>query len=315
MKGVEEGTSPHTIMAKTKKNKTELSGVKACLVLTAVFNVVGVAGLFLAGYGTASLPIPIANFLLSQTFVYLLNGLLALGVVFCAIAIGKVNAYNKKAISSTPVKKTETEKSNDEDMPEITADDILRVANANHAEELERAAEEASRTSQTNTNPAGNVSTIDDILGNDDNPFVTDVRQETMKPAEEPSEEPIATTLPVEEPESNAATAPSEEEPEPQTEPATETNVEVDIPVLNELEQMLKDALTKKQIPTALYSIEADKEGAVCISCNPKDGEWYIYDIKNGKMVNFVFYAKDKGKTAGKVFLERVTEKMNSPKD
>lgn len=312
-----KGSNPRTLMAKTqKKKKSELTGIKTYLVFTAVFNIVGVAGLFLAGYGTASLPAPIANFLLSQMFVYLLNGVLALGVVLCFVAISKVNKYAQKA-ASRPAEKP-AEKAADEDMPEeITADDILRVANANHADELAEKAQAASAT--TGNAPETNVS-LDDILGHEDNPFVTDVRQNQEPQMNQDDDVPATTILPAE----PAATAVSEpnypeaeagkeaEEIEPEAEATVTTDVSENIPELNELEQMLKEALVKMQIPTALYGIEEDKEGAVCFSCNPKDGEWYVYDIKGGKMVDFVFFAKEKGKTAGKVFLERVTKKMNS---
>lgn len=300
-------------MAKTKKNKTELNTAKTCLIFAAAFNIFGVVGLFLAGYGTASLPAPIANFLLSQMFVYLLNGLLALGVVLCFVGVGKVNAYSKKMNAVAPAAKGKAEKNSDEEeLPkEITADDILRVANANHAEELAKKAEEATKAAHADEHSDVGVSTIDDILGNDENPFVTDIRQEPAQPVEQSNAVLVSADQP-DEPATVAADEQFDAETEPEAEATAGADMAEAIPVLNELEQMLKEALVKMQIPTAIYGIEEDKEGAVCISCDPKNGEWYIYDIKDGKMVDFVFFAKDKGKAAGKVFLERVTKKMNS---
>lgn len=159
------------------------------------------------------------------------------------------------------------------------------------------------------------MSSLDDILGHDDNPFVTDVRQEAAEEQKEPAkaqEEPVSITSSPEDAQNKSAEMPAEEEYQPDNEVEVDTTAAQELPVLNELEQMLKEALMKMQIPTALYGIEEDKEGAVCIRCDPKDGEWYVYDIKDGKMTNFTFYTKEKGKTAGKAFLEQVTKKMNS---
>lgn len=306
-------------MGKTKNIKSELNAIKSILIFIALFNIISVAGLFLAGYGTASLPAPVANFLLSETFVYLLNGVLALGVVLCFVAITKVGNYMKKHPAKQETKENGKEKHSDsvtdeEDIPdEITADDILRVANAARTEDLTQKALAAKEAAQSTTEEVmEDAGSLNDILSGEDDPFVTDARKSNV--ADNSENIPVAPTADIAEavppePESFEQDIQVESTPaQPDMPPQTQQN----LPSLNNLEQMLKEALVTSQVPTALYGIEEDKEGAVCIACNPADGEWYVYEIHNGEMKNFSFYAKDNGHEAGKTFLERVKAKMNS---
>lgn len=54
------------------KSKNARTGkrIKVCFALIAIVNCLTVAGLFLAGYGTQALPPVVANFMLSEMFLY-----------------------------------------------------------------------------------------------------------------------------------------------------------------------------------------------------------------------------------------------------
>lgn len=81
-------------------------------------------------------------------------------------------------------------------------------------------------------------------------------------------------------------------------------------PQLQKIEEVIQQALISAGIPTSLWGIEEDKEGAECMMFSPEEDSWYLYTIKNGQTENFEFFMNSEAHKAGKRFLERVRNRM-----
>lgn len=236
-------------MAKSKNARTG-KRIKVCFALIAIVNCLTVAGLFLAGYGTQALPPVVANFMLSEMFLYILNILLALTIVLCVCGI----VFTAKDFSS---------------------------AGSNPAMEKKQAATKKHRKDDVKMKVA-------------DNTHATEETQNVAAtPEDVPASDMIETVLQV--------AAAKQAEPE---------NVVPPKPQLQKIEEVIQQALISAGIPTSLWGIEEDKEGAECMMFSPEEDSWYLYTIKNGQTENFEFFMNSEAHKAGKRFLERVRNRM-----
>lgn len=284
-------------MAKSKNARTG-KRIKVCFILIALVNCLAVVGLFLAGYGTQALPPVIANFMLSEMFLYILNILLALTIVLCVCGIVFTAKDFTYAVSNHVKEKEQAE------VKKVHKDNAKKKAT-----DGEQPTEEAKNvTSEPEDVPASNMQFAEDEL-NDEPGTPDEVAPETVlpvepKPVDNSSEysdnagdisekEMIETVLQV--------AAARQAGPEDATPPK---------PQLQKIEEVIQQALISAGIPTSLWGIEEDKEGAECMMFSPEEDSWYLYTIKNGQTENFEFFMNSEAHKAGKRFLERVRNRM-----
>lgn len=285
------------LMAKSKNARTG-KRIKVCFALIAIVNCLTVAGLFLAGYGTQALPPVVANFMLSEMFLYILNILLALTIVLCVCGI-VFTAKDFSSAGSNPAmekKQAATKKHRKDDVKMKVADNT-------------QATEETQNVAPTPEDvPASDMKFAEDELDDESEPLDEEVT-ETVPPVEpqpvEDVHEDIDDTGEISEKEMIETVlqvaAAKQAEPE---------NVVPPKPQLQKIEEVIQQALISAGIPTSLWGIEEDKEGAECMMFNPEEDSWYLYTIKNGQTENFEFFMNSEAHKAGKRFLERVRNRM-----
>lgn len=274
--------------------------IKVCFVLIAIVNCLTVVGLFLAGYGTQALPPAIASFMLSEMFLYILNILLALTIVLCVLGFaftvknfGNASTSNDKQVKS---KKKHKEKPAKETANRAQVSKSKNEEVANSTEEKKVTEMQFAEDELNDENQSIN-SAQESIPANETEP-AADLKNEPNDTDEIPEEEMIETVLQVvaEQNAGNRTKEPKEIVPQK--------------PQLQKIEEVIQHALISSGIPTSLWGIEEDKEGAECMMYNPEEDSWYLYTIKNGQTENFEFFMNSEAHKAGKRFLERVRNRM-----
>ena len=236
--------------------------------------------------------------MLSEMFLYILNILLALTIVLCVCGI-VFTAKDFSSAGSNPAmekKQAATKKHRKDDVKMKVADNT-------------QATEETQNVAPTPEDvPASDMKFAEDELDDESEPLDEEVT-ETVPPVEpqpvEDMHEDIDDTGEISEKEMIETVlqvaAAKQAEPE---------NVVPPKPQLQKIEEVIQQALISAGIPTSLWGIEEDKEGAECMMFSPEEDSWYLYTLKNGRTENFEFFMNSEAHKAGKRFLERVRNRM-----